>query len=76
MGICAAMVVWKGLPVWSGWKYLAEKYPVKQPFHGVWQRRTSGKVGIVDCNCCRDVGTSVDYLYLSAGSDRLYLRGA
>jgi hypothetical protein len=32
------------LPVWTGWTKLAEKYPIKVPYAGSWQRWKSVRV--------------------------------
>jgi hypothetical protein len=51
----------------TGWRRLCDRYPVRTPYRGEWQKMKSGRMGPVRLNHCLDIGTTSEYLYLASG---------
>lgn len=57
----------KGLSNVSGWKALAEKFPVTSEFSGVWREKQSATFKNLTFNDCLDIGASAEHMYITVG---------
>ncbi len=57
----------KGLSNVSGWKTLADKYPVTTEFDGVWRENQSATFKNLTFNDCLDIGVTTEHLYITVG---------
>lgn len=73
-GAAVGFLIFMMLPTWIGWKNLAEKYPIRVPYTGNWQRWKSGKVNFFNMTWGLKIATTTEYLYLAPEDYLLYWR--